>query len=378
MCIRRTQQVGNWNKTLSKCGISVFKLLLASAILLVSPSFVVLSLLINYLIPKAVDFLAHRFHTEEEGLGLMLSSHSSLLAADDIYKQPAANMLSLSILEGTLTLERLRDLWHTNVMEARIPDTNTNMKNEEKLGKRMYPELTQFLYNWGGYSFWKEDLDFDLNKHINYLSLDNSNENEELDQILPKLREELLNRPWMRNKPLWEVFLIPVKSEQNNQTVLIIRCHHSLADGYAMLNLFLSKLCKTLDFEIPKPNLVTKKRSGLLKKIGWVLLFPFRGAYVLAEQAVMAMTYSVFRTNPPSSNEDYTCLHKTLSPLSVELIKKIKSHHGVSFASVLHSLATSVLQELLRLKGIDEFPELVPALCILPLKGHPLLLTNHM
>jgi NRPS condensation-like uncharacterized protein len=170
----------------------------------------------------------------------------------------------------------------------------------------------------------------------------------------------------------------PCKIRAEQPDILIIRCHHSLADGYAMLNLFLSKLCKRLDFEIPKPNLVTKKRSGLLKKIGWVLLFPFRAAYVLAEQAVMALTYSIFRTNPPSSNEDYTCLHKTLSPLSVELIKKIKSHHGVSFASVLHCLATSVLQELLRLKGIEEFPELVPSLCILPLKGHPLLLTNHM
>jgi hypothetical protein len=336
--------------------------------------------------------LARRLHSSHD-LGKMLSFTSSFFAADNLYKQPRANIVTICTVEGTLDLAHFRNLWRTNVMEATIPSDRANEGTtikvvDEEAGQKLYPELTQYIYNWGGYTFWKEDLNFNLNEHINTLHLNYSNTHDgdsesdikDEDLLLSELREELLNRPWVRNKPLWEIFLIPGAS--GKQTFLLIRCHHCLADGYAILNLFISSLCKNSEFDNPMRT-KRRERPGLMEMFTWVLFLPFRGAYALAEHACMALTYSIFRTKlirSSSNNKQPLFLLKTIHPISVKVIKRIKTQYGVSFASVLHSLETAIVQELLRLKDEvdDDFPQSVSSVCVFPLKGHPLSLTNHL
>jgi hypothetical protein len=390
-----THQAHNCLQIIANLVVCIFKLLLSSLVVVLLPVVGVLALIINYVIPGTVYLLARRFHSSDD-LGKMLSFTSSFFAADNLYKQPRANIVTICTVEGTLDLAHFRNLWCTNVMEATIPSDRANegttikVEEEEATPTLLYPELTQYIYNWGGYTFWKEDLNFNLNEHINTLHLnyskyskphdgDSESDIKDEDLLLSELREELLNRPWVRNKPLWEIFLIPVAS--GKQTFLVIRCHHCLADGYAILNLFISKLCKNSEFDNPMRT-KRRERPGLLEMFTWVLFLPFRGGYALAEHAVMALTYSIFRTkliSRSSSNNKQPLFHlKTIHPISVKVIKQIKTAYGVSFASVLHSLETAIVQELLRLKDEVDFPQSVSSVCVFPLKGHPLTLTNHL
>jgi hypothetical protein len=395
-----TDQAHNCNQIVANLVVCISKLLLSSIVVASLPLVGLLALIINYLIPGTVYLLARSLHSSHD-LGKMLSFTSSFFAADNLYKQPRANIVSICTLEGTLDLAHFRNLWRTNVMEATIPSDRANegttikVEEEEAGPTLLYPELTQYIYNWGGYVFWKEDLNFNLNEHINTLHLNYSNTQngdsesdiKEVDAteeiLLSELREDLINRPWVRNKPLWEIFLIPVAS--GNKTFLIIRCHHCLADGYAILNLFISSLCKNSEFDNPMRR-TKRERPGLLEMFTWVLFLPFRGAYALAEHACMALTYSIFRTKlirssskKESNNKEPLFLLKTIHPISVKVLKQIKTAYGVSFASVLHSLETAIVQQLLRLKDeVDDFPQSVSSVCVFPLKGHPLTLTNHL
>jgi hypothetical protein len=99
-----------------------------------------------------------------------------------------------------------------------------------------YPELKQTIVSWGGYFFWKDCPDFDYNKHVRLYNIGESETSSYTDTELHSIRQTLLNQPWIRNMPLWEIIFIQNcypshLAPSSPHTTIVFRFHHVLADG---------------------------------------------------------------------------------------------------------------------------------------------------
>jgi len=129
-------------------------------------------------------------------LGDMLSPRSSTFAVDKITTSPKFNVIFSIVLEGDLDLKNFR-----SEFESRV--TKNNPKDSK--GNDRYKKLFQYVVNWGGYFFWKDDKSFDLSNHINSLP-DNIGHTE---KDLMALNQTYLGRKWPNKRPLWKFVLVP-------------------------------------------------------------------------------------------------------------------------------------------------------------------------
>lgn len=119
-----------------------------------------------------------------------------------------------------------------------------------------------------GLPSWEYDADFDLRRHIREETLKHGTE-AELKAIAGKLFSQVMDR----NHPLWDMTLVHGLKE--NQTAVIFRLHHCLADGIAgvgILNLLLDASPtaphlpkKKIRFTVPPPrDPLTSLTSGVV------------------------------------------------------------------------------------------------------------------
>jgi diacylglycerol O-acyltransferase / wax synthase len=78
-----------------------------------------------------------------------------------------------------------------------------------------------------GYPTWEDDPNFDIRRHIFRVSLDPPGGEAELEDLAGRIFSQLLDR----SKPLWECYV--VEGLQDGRGAVIVRVHHSLADGIA-------------------------------------------------------------------------------------------------------------------------------------------------
>jgi len=78
-----------------------------------------------------------------------------------------------------------------------------------------------------GYPTWEDDLDFDIRRHIFRVSVDPPGGEAELEDLAGRIFSQLLDR----SKPLWECYV--VEGLKEGRGAVIVRIHHSLADGVA-------------------------------------------------------------------------------------------------------------------------------------------------
>jgi len=170
----------------------LFQLLSSAFILIFFPLLILLTL--PFVIYRTfVKYCAKVFRKD---LSDMLSPRSNTFAADRITKCPKHNIVFSIILEGDLDLKRIQSDFTTQVI---------NNKQKDHNGKYRYQKLFQYLVNWGGYFFWKDDKDFDLSNHIK--SFPDNIEHTEKDLIA--LNQTYLGRKWPNKRPLWEFVLMP-------------------------------------------------------------------------------------------------------------------------------------------------------------------------
>jgi WS/DGAT/MGAT family acyltransferase len=83
-----------------------------------------------------------------------------------------------------------------------------------------------------GYA-WEDDEYFDLDSHLQRTALPGKGGKEELE----KLAAELISSPLDPNKPLWHFQLV---ENYNGGSALIVRIHHCIADGIALIGVLLA------------------------------------------------------------------------------------------------------------------------------------------
>lgn len=140
-----------------------------------------------------------------------------------------------------------------------------------------FPELRQYIEPWMGFLFFKEDTNFDLNRHIILHNSYYSDSQTPSPIDLDELKVIFLNKSWERRKPLWELVLADHDDRgKNGRSYMFLRFHHSLGDGFAFLNV-VAALCgsQILGEKMPRPASLPPPRRSLTSKI----VFPFRLAY---------------------------------------------------------------------------------------------------
>lgn len=100
----------------------------------------------------------------------------------------------------------------------------------------LVPRATQKVYaapGCGGRPFWVHDPGFDLDRHLEEVTLaDGSRAG--LDQLCARLAERHLDR----SRPLWSMTL--VHGLDGGRQAVVVRLHHAISDGLAALNTFLA------------------------------------------------------------------------------------------------------------------------------------------
>ena len=85
----------------------------------------------------------------------------------------------------------------------------------------------------GGRPFWVHDPDFELESHLDEVTLDSPTRGS-FDELCARLAERHLDR----DRPLWSMTL--VHGLQDGHQAVVVRLHHAVSDGLGALNTFLA------------------------------------------------------------------------------------------------------------------------------------------
>jgi len=95
-----------------------------------------------------------------------------------------------------------------------------------------------------GRAHWEADPDFSIDRHVFHVDLPEPSE-----AALKKVLDELMSKQLDFDKPLWEAHLVDGIDGPGN--ALIIRVHHSLADGFSLVLLMVALIDEDCTVELP-------------------------------------------------------------------------------------------------------------------------------
>ncbi len=135
-----------------------------------------------------------------------------------------------------LLLERRNQPMHVGgLLLLRPPAGEPNFLNDmlERVRREIHaqPPFNQKLVWRLGVWFWQEDAEFDLEAHLQHISLPKPGRIRELLSLVSKLHGNLMDRA----KPLWEVYIID--GIEDGRVAMYMKIHHSLVDGVACMRM---------------------------------------------------------------------------------------------------------------------------------------------
>lgn len=147
------------------------------------------------------------------------------------------NLMMVNIilrLDGNPEYEALRELFHTRLLYF----------------KRFRQRVVAKPGVFGGL-FWEEDPDLDVDRHLKEIELGEPGTQQQLEELVS--RE--MGTPLDYNHPLWQILII---RGVEGDTALLLKIHHCIADGSALLRVLLS-LAREID---PSEEDETKSEGG--------------------------------------------------------------------------------------------------------------------
>lgn len=279
------------------------------------------------------------------------------------------------IVPGIVTKEEMAESLTKGWLQRK-----SEIKGEED--KLQYPEFQQYIENWMGYMFFKNDTSFSLDNHLFAHTIRENATEMECEKTLCNCVETLLNKTFPAKRSPWELHMFQgyknSKLGQGNMTLFVFRFHHAMVDGFSIMYAFIEGLAggKLPDVKIATPNEV--KSSGMNK---WVYV-PLRMIHDLGYFATL--TWEQFRVghqnplNVPDEKKKWKQLYARSELISIQKIKRIKNELGVSFTTVLlSSLAAGVAQSFKKKGDQENIPNSFPVATLIPLPNHPNKLRNH-
>ena len=292
---------------------------------------------------------------------------------------------NLMMISGVLTFDRPIDMDHLKaVFQHRFVEKYARFRQ-----RVVQPRLSLKA------AYWEVDPSFDLNAHIHRVALPAPGDT----ATLQEMASDLTSTPLDFSRPLWQMHYIENYGEG---CALLIRLHHCIADGMALVGVLLSLTDLSPDSAWPKPaeeETVESDSDGLLGRAWNTLTKPASTAVNVAKQAAgltgrliqegretianpsrllelieqgrdfsLSAGRLVLRLpDPPTMFKGQLGVSKKVSwirPLPLDDIKAIKDVAGGTVNDVLVSILTGALRRYLisqnqRVEGI-EFRAAIP------------------
>lgn len=141
-------------------------------------------------------------------------------------------------------------------------------KLTKKLGERIlaYRRFRQRVIVNSAGSFWADDRDFDINRHIRRVRLPGRGG----EQALQRYVAELASEPLDHNHPLWQMCVV---EKYEGGVAIISRIHHCIADGIALMKVMLGLADDTHPgAKHVRPHHDDHEEEGWLQKLATPLL----------------------------------------------------------------------------------------------------------
>ena len=301
-----------------------------------------------------------------KGIQGMIGQLCGLHAVDNLTQKPLGNLLVALYLESDkFDLVTLRENFKSKVL---------NKRNSR--GRLMYPELQQILCEFMGYSFWKWDPNFLAEDHC---SIYQPKEGEVIDEAgLLKIRQELVLKPWKPNMPPWECIIVEKlqSTEYPNAVVLFFLAHHTLMDGYSIINILVEDYTTiSLEKVIAKPVGYGSNAFGMITRAVERIGFPIKAIYEFSGELSRGSDYNDWHRPNVTLNRN-GCFSYANS-VTVNYIKEIKNSHGVSFTAVLLAAICAGVRNGMKRESV-QIPDYVDSFTVFPMPGHPKKLTNYL
>jgi hypothetical protein len=258
-------------------------------------------------------------------VGLM-GARNSVVAHDDLEKPEQSIVVSIG-LSGEIEFEAVYEAW------KRLVEKRTES------GELEYPEFQRFYESWGGHLFWRTDPNFDMKNHARlYQENSPSVDYEEMKSFCL----DLVRKPFEQGKSPWELILVnnyhrpsvlanATSTDSSPVSVLILRVHHGLCDGYSILEVFTAVVSQWEETKgkLPSPIYSAGARTpGFWSYVGMGISAP----YFLVREGVASFDLNGFRTTERRLTGK---LLTSQLEIPVSFVKEVKDKWGVAFSSVV-------------------------------------------
>lgn len=120
----------------------------------------------------------------------------------------------------------------------------------------VFPRFRQKAVDRATGAWWEPDEDFSLDNHVRRVALPGAADRDELERLV----SELASTPLDHSRPLWQFHLV---ESYLGGSALIVRIHHCIADGIALVQVFLTLTDPTREIgpAAERPEAWARKRS---------------------------------------------------------------------------------------------------------------------
>lgn len=228
---------------------------------------------------------------------------------------------ALMVIEGPPDIHKLRKIICERLVYG----------NDEK-GERICPRLTQVIQRHLGYYVWKEDEDFSVEKQVLNWKGEYPKHLEDLEVAI----SEICSTPLPEALSPWQFLVVPILEE--DCFGLLLRVHHSVADGVALTRVFVKNL-----YDVPPQGAEPKKFSTQQRVYMWckaILVGP-----------LMVLTKFFSKSDHSSIHGQELCGKKVVAwskNVDLSLVKQVKNVAGTTVNDVMVSCLAGALHDYLK------------------------------
>ncbi|XP_078381013.1 LOW QUALITY PROTEIN: putative diacylglycerol O-acyltransferase MT0231 [Oculina patagonica] len=244
---------------------------------------------------------------------------------DSVWQQDRATnrhiIHALMVIEGSPDIEKLRKI----ICERLV-------YGKDEKGERICPRLTQVIQKHLGHFVWKEDDEFSVEKQVLNWKGNFPKRLEDLDEAI----SEICSTPLPENLSPWQFLVVPILEE--NCFGLLLRVHHSVADGVALTRVFVRNL-----YDVPPQGPEPKKFSTKQRFYMWCK------AILVGPMIVLTKFFS--KADQSSIHGQELCGKKVVAwskNVDLSLVKQVKNLAGTTVNDVMVSCLAGALHDYLK------------------------------
>lgn len=320
----------------------------------------------------------------------MLSPRDALVGLDNYTSHAECVFTLLLTLKGVPDINFIRQVFQKEVLQTK-----------NKKGQLSFQRLTYYFESWMGFTFWKRDENFQIEKHVRecYPSeFDPTFQNDSIteEQLMHSLGS-LATKPFPKYMSPWEILVIrnyrklpsrlhknyyptvsiptvDTDSEKDIEFAMVLRMHHALGDGFSTMKLFVQNICGDYKALMPVP---LEHKLSLFQKLLQTSALIFLTGYNQFSQFILNVDRSAWHLPYDKLTKQWQ--FAMTEKISLNTVKSISKQQGVCVTAVLISALAGGIHNFLEIKrkGLKN-KEVMRATGPMPWKNHPMdTLVNH-